>query len=74
MAHPKDKRERFLKGKRKGNSRAKDFWNELSEDNRTTMSRVHRNTTKVCSCFMCGNPRKFFNEKTIQEKRFDDAS
>lgn len=21
-------------------------------------------------CWMCGNPRKFFNEPTIQEKRF----
>lgn len=23
----------------------------------------------VCSCWMCGNPRKFFNEKTRQEKK-----
>lgn len=22
-------------------------------------------------CIMCGNPRKMFKEKTIQEKRFD---
>lgn len=22
------------------------------------------------NCVMCGNPRKFFNEKTIQEQRF----
>lgn len=22
-----------------------------------------------CSCWMCGNPRKFFDEPTIQEKR-----
>ena len=22
-------------------------------------------------CFQCGNPRKFFKEPTIQEKRFD---
>jgi len=22
-------------------------------------------------CYMCGNPRKFFKEKTIQEKRFE---
>ena len=20
-----------------------------------------------CSCYMCGNPRKYYNEKTIQE-------
>lgn len=22
-------------------------------------------------CYMCGNPRKFFKEKTMQEKRFE---
>ncbi len=22
-------------------------------------------------CYMCGNPRKFFKEKTIQEKKFE---
>lgn len=26
---------------------------------------------KPCSCEMCGNPRKFFNEKTLREKRSD---
>ena len=26
-------------------------------------------TPKLCSCYMCGNPRKWFNEKTIQEKK-----
>jgi hypothetical protein len=29
------------------------------------------NTPTPCSCAMCGNPRKFFNEKTIQERRFE---
>lgn len=24
-----------------------------------------------CSCFMCGNPRKWWNEKTLQERRFE---
>lgn len=23
-------------------------------------------------CFMCGNPRKVFKEKTMQERRFDE--
>lgn len=27
-----------------------------------------------CSCMMCGNPRKYFNEKTIAEKREDERS
>lgn len=25
------------------------------------------NNLKKCSCFMCGNPRKFLNRKTLQE-------
>jgi hypothetical protein len=29
-------------------------------------------TRKPCSCHMCGNPRKHFKEKTMQEKRFDE--
>jgi hypothetical protein len=28
-------------------------------------------TRHPCSCHMCGNPRKHWKEKTIQEKRFD---
>ena len=27
-------------------------------------------TPAKCSCWMCGNPRKYFSELTIQEKRF----
>lgn len=27
----------------------------------------------MCSCHMCGNPRKYFNEKTMQERRQDHA-
>jgi hypothetical protein len=27
---------------------------------------------KNCSCLVCGNPRKHWNEKTIQEKRMDE--
>lgn len=26
------------------------------------------NTPKACSCWMCGNPRKYFKEKTKQER------
>jgi replication-associated recombination protein RarA len=25
------------------------------------------------SCFMCGNPRKVFKEKTMQERRFEQV-
>jgi hypothetical protein len=26
---------------------------------------------KCCSCYMCGNPRKHWKDKTMQEKRMD---
>ena len=26
-------------------------------------------TPAMCSCHMCGNPRKYWKEKTIQERR-----
>ncbi len=26
-------------------------------------------TPKPCSCFVCGNPRRYFNEKTLAELR-----
>ena len=27
------------------------------------------NDIKCCSCYMCGNPRKWFNELTLQERK-----
>ena len=31
-------------------------------------------TPTVCSCWMCGNPRKFRNEKTLNEKSFEELN
>lgn len=36
--------------------------------------RYHKTSGVTCgdsNCMMCGNPRKFFDEPTIQERRFD---
>lgn len=30
---------------------------------------VVRDTPAACSCWMCGNPRRHFGERTIQERR-----
>ena len=30
---------------------------------------LYSRTPKVCSCFMCGNPRHFFGTPTVQERR-----
>lgn len=33
------------------------------------LAKVHATTCGDSNCVMCGNPRKFFNEPTQQEKR-----
>lgn len=38
--------------------------------------RLHKLSGTTCgdsNCVMCGNPRKFFSELTIQEKSFDQT-
>jgi len=43
---------------------------EVCSDKHIRQHNKHNyNNRKACSCFMCGNPRKHFNEPTIQEKR-----
>lgn len=32
------------------------------------------NHLAACSCYMCGNPRKWWNESTMQERRFNDSA
>lgn len=32
------------------------------------------NHLAVCSCFACGNPRKHFDELTMQERRFQEKA
>lgn len=36
------------------------------------LSKTNPFTCGDSSCAMCGNPRKFFNEKTLQEKIADE--
>jgi hypothetical protein len=35
------------------------------------LAKIHATTCGDSNCAMCGNPRKFFKEKTIQEKRLE---
>lgn len=34
---------------------------------------LYANTPKVCSCWMCGNPRRYLNEPTLQERVHEEA-
>lgn len=42
---------------------------DLSENPGHIGQAVH--TPANCSCWMCGNPRKFFGERTVQERSHD---
>ncbi len=37
-------------------------------------AKMHSVNCGDSNCAMCGNPRKFFDEKTLQEKSFDQTS
>lgn len=45
----------------------KDYWSGDLDERRLGMV---AHTPKPCSCSMCGNPRKYFEEKTVQEEKF----
>jgi hypothetical protein len=47
--------------------------NANSTSNRDVAIGLISHTPAVCSCWMCGNPRKYFKEVTIQEKKFKDV-
>ena len=48
-----------------------EFWHG-NEASREKHIRQMAETRKPCSCLMCGNPRKHWKDKTMQEKRFEE--
>jgi len=85
MSHPKDKRERFLIGKKLGKKRALGYYGSTakwltSEKERADFiekeAQIRRDTTKLCSCIMCKNPRRANWSKkdklTMQERKFNE--
>lgn len=48
---------------------------DLLENIKSQPHRYHKVKSMNCgdpNCAMCGNPRKFFNEVTVQEKKFNE--
>jgi hypothetical protein len=48
-------------------------WGGWAKDNPKRLGKLV-DTPKPCSCNMCGNPRKYFNEETMQERRYKDSA
>jgi hypothetical protein len=47
-------------------------WNGFEEWKEAYIKR-HADNPTSCSCHMCGNPRRIWNETTIQEKKFMES-
>jgi hypothetical protein len=68
--HPSNKRDRIIKGKKKGKKRASLLLiGNTNKKIRLRLERLHRDTTKLCGGVCCGNPRKYLKEITIQEQK-----
>ena len=70
------KRERrrrdFLRMKKRARKVQASWWNTHHTDPELDKpSSKLANNIKACSCDMCGNPRKWWNEITFQEKKAD---
>ena len=49
------------------------YWDKDGLDGNPRWLGMVVDTPTPCSCWMCGNPRKYFTEKTMQELRQDEA-
>ena len=52
--------------------KADQYWG--TEEKRQKHIRKMAETRKPCSCYMCGNPRKHWKDKTMQEHRFEEKA
>lgn len=62
------RRVQYLKSKKKAEKIASRYWEKGSYTERD-VGRLASTHGVMCSCDMCGNPRRHHNERTIQEKR-----
>jgi len=71
--HPHDKKHRQTIGIRKSEHRI-EGWDFFSEEHKEEFKKYLRNTTKACSCYMCGNPRKLGGRDAapVQERKADE--
>jgi len=74
MSHPVNRRDRFQKGVIKSKKRVSNFYTHMQKKDRIfyTEKCIHRyrNVTKFCSAACCGNPRRYFNDLPMQEKKY----
>lgn len=60
--------------KNKFRLRRRFHWGQDLFNDQNDKSYLVADTPKPCSCFLCGNPRKYNNKRTIKEISFDEIS
>lgn len=68
MKNRSQRRHHEQRVKQKIKRRSKHEYKPLNEKDIGKRAAVHGS---MCSCFMCGNPRKYYNKKTLQEYKQD---
>lgn len=48
----------------------KSYWSNWGLTERFLGMLTH--TAKICSCWMCGNPRKYYRKKSLKELSFEE--
>lgn len=75
MSHPVNRRDRFQKGVIKSKKRVSNFYTHMSKEDRILLKEKnthrYRKVTKFCSApGCCGNPRRYFGDLPMQEKKY----
>jgi len=75
MSHPVNRLDRFQKGAYKSKKRVSTFYIHMQKVDRIYLTKKYccryRNITTKCSAARCcGNPRRYFNELTLQELKY----
>jgi hypothetical protein len=69
--YKEQKRERRIRDKQRMKAKARRvsrLWRSYY-DGDSSRAMKHADYLAVCSCSMCGNPRRWFGERTMQEKK-----
>lgn len=70
----KQKRQKRFQQKERHIERQLDLaktWNQDYYSNDNNRHKLHKLKAFHCSCYMCGNPRKYFGDKTMPEIKFE---
>lgn len=73
MSKRAERRHHYERRKRAVSRMFRHVWSDSKDMDRPEVLGRWADTRKPCSCYACGNPRRHFNEPTVQELRAPTA-